>query len=187
MTQNRYGVLLSLLLLGLLTAGFFVAAKTAVDKLDSSVASANATATATPMTLNATTSVPSGSPRATATATPSLSDVSPTATPLPQSGNVVINNSGGDTTHSMTSLPSSTSQVWCHIVAPGVAAGTAIKFRFQRIGTPGDYWVQPESVASSGNGSYILGPLQTGQWRCLVEITSSAKLVGSTSFTITTQ
>jgi hypothetical protein len=177
--------MLSLILLGLLTAGFFVAAKTAVDKLDSSVASANATTTATPMMLVTATTSPSGGVQASPSATPSLSEAVPSATPLPQSGNVVINNSSADLTHSKASLPSSTSQVWCHIVAPGLTAGTAIKFRFQRIGTPGDYWVQPESAASTGNGSYILGPLQTGQWRCLVEISATAKLVGSTSFSIT--
>ncbi len=185
MTQNRYGVLLSVILLGLLTAGFFVAARAAVNKLNTSVASANPTTTSTPMVLVAATSTTSsGRPNVKASATPAHSGASPTVTALPQSANVVINSSSTDTTHSKTSLPSSTYQVWCHVLVPGVAAGTPIKFRFQRVGTPGDYWVQPESVVSSGNESYILGPLQTGQWRCLVEIAPSGKLIGSTSFAI---
>jgi hypothetical protein len=186
MTQSRYGVLLSTILLGLLTAAFFFAARAAVNQLKSTVAKANPTATATPLILVAAApSATGGNAPVRPTATHVQSAVPPTDTPSPQSANVIVNSSETDAVHTMTSLPSSTYQVWCHVIVPGVTTGTPIKFRFQRVGTPGDYWVQPESVVSSGNESYILGPLQTGQWRCLVEVEPSGKLVGSTSFAIT--
>jgi hypothetical protein len=186
MTQNRYGVLLSTLLLALLTAAFIFAARVAVNQFKSSVASANPTATATPMVLVTSTPVASaGSPHASATATQARQGATPTDTPFPQSGNVVVNSSGSDASHSMTSLPSGTSQVWCHVVVPRASAATNIRFRFQRVGTPGDYYDYPESVVAAGNESYIAGPLQAGQWRCLVEVQPSGTLVGSTSFSIT--
>ena len=186
MTQNRYGVLLSTLLLVLLTAAFIFAARVAINQFKTSVASANPTATATPLMLVTPTPVTSGSSaHAGATATLARQGATATDTPLPQSGNVVVNNLGSDSTHSMASLPSSTSQVWCHVVVHSAASVSSITFRFQRVGTPGDYYDYPESVVSGGNESYIAGPLQTGQWRCLIEAEPSKTLVGSTSFSIT--
>ncbi len=185
MTQNRFGVLLSTLLLGLLTAAFFFAAREAVNQLKSTVASANPTATATPLVLVGASATPAGgSALARPTATPVQQAAAPTDTPVVQGAGVIVNGSGGDYTHANTSLPSATSQVWCHIMVPTSVTASRVTFRFQRVGSPGDYYDYPESVVSQGNEAYIAGPLQSGQWRCLVQAEPSGKLIGSTSFAI---
>ncbi|MDB5075756.1 MAG: hypothetical protein JWO42_1935 [Chloroflexi bacterium] len=178
MTQTKYSVLVSVFLLLLLTAGFFLAARVLLNKLHSSVATAVATPSATAFI----------QPTATFTAAPTAKGSSqhpptaePTKTPAPQTAQVVTNISG-TMTNPMSSIPSDTNQVFCLAKLPGVPIGTPIRFRFQKLSAPDDYYHQDEQADGGTKLAWIYGPLQPGQWRCLVE--ANQKPVGTAAFTI---
>jgi hypothetical protein len=183
MSQNRAGTVLNLIVLVLLTAGFFAGARTAFQKLHKSVSSA--AATATPFVLFQPTPSPArtaGTPGQTSSAPTKATALLPTSTPLAQSAKVSINTSASST-NSLSSLPSATSQIWCIATLPNVTVGTPIMFRFQRLATPGDYFHYPEPATGTTQSAYLEGPLERGQWRCVVEV--NGKLAGVAPFTVT--
>ena len=178
MEQSKISTLTSLCLLLVLTAAFFVAARTLLDKVHSSVASANATSTAVVFV----------SP--TATAAPTLASGTgqageptravPTDTPA-STANVFVNISAGDTAP-MASIPSQTQQVFCHADLATLASGSQVVFHFQKVGTPGDYYQQPEIPTTTSPYAFIYGPLQAGQWRCVVD--ANGQVAGTAQFAI---
>jgi hypothetical protein len=176
MTQSRYSVLVSLCLLLLLTAGFFLASRAIFAKLHSSVDAAIATSTAT--------AVIQATPTLSVQPTPKghhTTHAAPTNTPQPAAGQVVANISAS-MSNPLTTIPSDTNQVFCVSDLPSVPSGTTMVYHFQKLSTPGDYYTQPVTASGGVKFAYIYGPLQPGQWRCLVEV--GTNVVGSVQFTI---
>ncbi len=176
MTQSRYSVLVSLCLLLLLTAGFFLTSSAIFRKLHNSVDAAIATSTAT--------AVIQATPTHSVQPTPKghrPSHAAPTSTPRPAAGQVVANISAS-MSNPLTTIPSDTSQVFCVSELPSVPSGTTMVYHFQKLSTPGDYYTQPVTASGGVKFAYIYGPLQPGQWRCLVEV--GTNVVGSVQFTI---
>jgi hypothetical protein len=98
-----------------------------------------------------------------------------------QAGQVVMNISP-TMANAMTTIPSAANQVFCLASLPGVPSGTALLFRYQRLSANSDYFTTPARANGGTQFAWIYGPLQPGQWRCLVE--AAGKLAGSAAFTI---
>jgi hypothetical protein len=182
MTQNKFGVLLSMCLLLALTGAFFVAARTVLNRVHSSVASAVATSTTTALLMpTATAGAPAVATSRTA-GSGAATETAPTETPTPR-GQIVMSISPNPNIP-MASIPSDTAQVYCIATLPQVATGTPLVFHFQMVSTPGDYFTQPFTAlgGTGANYSYIYGPLQRGKWRCVVN--AGGKPVGTALFTI---
>ncbi|HWE61280.1 MAG TPA: hypothetical protein VHB98_06180, partial [Chloroflexota bacterium] len=132
MNQSRYGVLVSLCLLLLLTGGFFVAALFAVRAVKSSVDKAIATATVVVLPPSPSPVPPSPTPhgyKGTKKAHHPISGAAPTATPA-NSAQIAISTS--DTlAGATTTFPESTSRYWCVANLPAVPAGTGIVWKWE--------------------------------------------------------
>jgi hypothetical protein len=105
----------------------------------------------------------------------------PTSTEAPQAGQVVTNISP-TMSNPMTKIASDTNQVFCVANLPSVPSGTSLLFRFQKLSSNSDYFSQSVTANGGTKFAWIYGPLQPGQWRCLVE--AAGKLAGSAAFTI---
>jgi hypothetical protein len=184
MNQNRYGVFVSLCLLLLLTAGFFVAARYAVKAVNGSVERAIATATVVVLP-------PTNTP-VPASPTPHgykpkphhiVSGPAPTATPI--ANNQVVISTSSQLAGATTSFPEGTSRYWCVANLPAIPLGAGIVWKWEQVNgnTTQAIWTsQPFTYSSSVRYGYIDGPFQTGHYRCTV--IANAQIIGAADFTV---
>lgn len=179
MTQNRYSVLVGILLLGLLTGGFFLASRVLINKVDNKIAAANATSTATAVPPATPTALPTS-----ATSHPVQPAAQPTNTPGTGTAQVVMSTSL-NMAAPMTVMQSNANQFFCMVNLPTAPPTAPLLFKFQQVSASEDYYDHPttvESYSSPVKFSYIYGPLQPGKWRCLVLLNN--QLIGTAPFTV---
>lgn len=181
MNQSRYGTLISLLLLLLLTAGFFLAARYAIKAVNGSVQ--NAMATATVIVLPPTPTVPV---KPTVDTHKVKRPAVATATPTPnQQGQIVVSTTSSASGATST-FPTSTSKFWCVANLPTIPLGTGIVWKWLHVlsgNNTEEIWTSiPYTYNSVVRYGYINGPFAAGSYRC--EVIAGNQVIGAADFSV---
>jgi hypothetical protein len=182
MNQSRYGTLLSLVLLLCLTAGFFLAARLAIQKVNNSVAKAIATPT---VVVLPPTPTPRVQPTKVVTKKKPVVHVAPTATPSPASQGQIVVSTSSSMAGATTTFPASTSQYWCVANLPTTPLGTGIVWKWLHVigNTTEEIWTStPYTYNSVVRYGYIDGPFAPGRYRC--EVIAGGTVMGAADFTV---
>ena len=182
MNQSRYGVLVSICLLLLLAGGFFVAAKVALQAVNTSVQ--KAIATSTPVIVVPT---PTSSVRVTATPKVKHPLSKPTAavSPTPEAGNQIVISSSTDLSNATTTFPAGTGRYYCLANLPNVPLSAPITWEWQHVqgnGTSDLFAPLTFTYPTTLRYGYADGPYQAGRYRCIVK--ANDKFIGSADFTV---
>lgn len=184
MNQNRYGILVSLILLLLLTGGFFVAARYAEKAVNESVAKAVATATVVVLPPTATPVPPTATPKGFKPK-PHHPVTGPAATATPTSNGQIVISSSSNLSDATTSFPAGVSRYWCVANLPNIPLGAGIVWKWDQVNgnsTQSIWTSQPFTYSSPVRYGYIDGPFQTGHYRCTVMVNS--QVIGAADFTV---